>query len=172
MKQFEDAKTCLREAWTFSKVDPSIKKLVEHHLKMMKIVCDSVTEITKSDSESFQSHLPFEKVADALVKFRGNRIEKKRVFKIALEYYEKAFARANAVSYHATLLSRFSSSDSHSVVRKNVPQDSLSQRASRWQEHGSAKFKIAKNNRSKQNPNSLSVQCCSVVISEINTLQL
>ena len=96
MKQFEDAKTCLREAWTFSKVDPSIKKLVEQHLKMMKIVCDSVTEITKSDSECFQSHLPFEKVADALVKFRGNRIEKKRVFKIALEYYEKAFARANA----------------------------------------------------------------------------
>ena len=43
------------------------------------------------------------------------------------------------------MLSRFlSTSENHCLIRKNVPQDFLSQPALPWQEHGLAKFKIAK----------------------------
>ena len=43
------------------------------------------------------------------------------------------------------MLSRLlSTSENHCLIRKNVPQDFLSQPALPWQEHGLAKFKIAK----------------------------
>ena len=92
-KQLEEAKECLRKARA-CKVDKSFSKTIENNLKMMIIICKNTDLIMKSNSGSLMSHEPYEAIADALCKFDGNKIEKQIVLKLALEYYNKAFIRA------------------------------------------------------------------------------
>ena len=93
-KQFDEAKECLRKARTFN-VEISLMRQVEHHLKMMMVICKELDTITACDSSSLWTHLPYEQIGDALVKFEGTPAEKKRVFELALEYYTMAFSRAS-----------------------------------------------------------------------------
>ena len=94
---FYDAKQSLTKAKCLQRKDEVTDKYITRHLKMMLKVCKCETEIMQSNSESLlgNSHKPYEDIADALVCFEGSTEEKKRVSKIVLDYYEKAFARAD-----------------------------------------------------------------------------
>ena len=94
MKQFDDAEGCLIKARTY-KVERGLMKQVEQHLKMMTVISRGLDKISKCDSSSILTHLPYEQIADALIKFEGTPAEKRRVLELALEYYTMAFSRAS-----------------------------------------------------------------------------
>ena len=92
-KQLEEAKDCLRKART-CKVEEGYRKLIDNNLKMMIVICKNTDTISKSNSETLMSHEPYEAIADALCKFDGSKVEKQIVLKLALEYYNQSFIRA------------------------------------------------------------------------------
>lgn len=96
-RNFYDAKQSLSKAKSLQKKDQYTDKYITRHLKMTLKVCRCENEIMQSNSESLlgNSHKPYEDIADALVCFEGSTEEKKKVSKIILDYYEKAFTRAD-----------------------------------------------------------------------------
>ena len=98
-KSFSDAKQALLRCNNFKKTDEVVQKYVKKHLKMIIKICQKEDEIINSNSECLdcEAHSAYEDIADILVKFEGSTVEKRRVNRLVLEYYEIAFNKADTV---------------------------------------------------------------------------
>ena len=90
LEEFEEAKELLRQA----KQVCSKPEMIEEISANVKLIGGLLKARAGGKDEGGGSHRPMEVMGGLLCKFRGSVEEKKPMLKLALSYYERAFARA------------------------------------------------------------------------------
>ena len=90
-RDFHEARKRLSEARNLKAGD--MKRFIDNNLKMM-IVIDECQDNIRTD-KGVMSHCHFEKIADTLIQYESSGEERNKVLEISIEYYKKAYKRAN-----------------------------------------------------------------------------